>query len=445
MPPMITRRRVLAGGAAAAVLLGCEPPAPTADDTAAPTPVRAPEPEPYDAPGAEDLATFPFGVQTGDATSGSVLVSVRTAADIELVVLEGADGWTEIDRLPLSPTDGVIQVELSGLAADTVYTVVAYADADRRSLAARFRTALSDARRVVVFGATSCLRGNQPWPSLSLAAAERLDFFCLLGDTIYVDYEPDAWDYEAKWDTALSTEGLKALTGSTSVIATWDDHEVANNYSLDDEGIEDKLAAGLSAYRRGIPQGRGPDGSSIWRTLSWGSVLDVFVLDCRSERVDGRYISDAQMAWLKDGLRASTARFRIILNSVPITDLTPIFGSAQTTDRWDGYPEQRTEILTWIRDNALPVLWITGDVHYAQVGRVDAAGGPGEHQWEVLAGPGGSQPNYLVEAFVGSDQYAYLLAAWNWVRFTCDPDRGTIHVAHMGDDGSELGAIELTV
>jgi phosphodiesterase/alkaline phosphatase D-like protein len=442
---MISRRRALVGGAAAAALIGCEPKVGPPGDTGEPTPVRAPEPAPYDAPGAEDLTTFPYGIQTGDATDASVIVSVRTTAGFELVLLEGGDGWTEVQRQTLTPTDGVAQVTLTGLSPDTVYTLVAYADADRRSLAARFRTALGSSQRIVVFGATSCLRENHPWPSLSFAAAEHLDFFCLLGDTIYVDYSPDAWDYETKWNTALSTAGLKDLTGSTSVIATWDDHEVANNYSFDEEGIEEKFAAGLAAFRRGLPLGHGPDGASIWRTLSWGGVLDVFVLDCRGERRDGRYISVEQMDWLKAGLLSSTARFKIILNSVPITDLSAIFGPAELDDRWDGYPEQRTEILTWIRDNHIAALWITGDVHYAQVGHVDPAGGPGADQWEVLAGPGGSTPNYIVEAFVGNEQYAFLFAEWNWVRFTCDPQLGTILVAYVGDDGAELASMELTV
>jgi hypothetical protein len=91
------------------------------------------------------------------------------------------------------------------------------------------------------------------------------------------------------------------------------------------------------------------------------------------------------------------------------------------------------------------VLWISGDVHYAQIGRVDPAGGVGEDQWEVFVGPGGSTPNYLVEAYVGSEQYSMMFAKWNFARFTCDPGLGTIHVAYVGDDGAELAAMTLSV
>ncbi len=444
----ITRRRVLVGGASlgALSLVGCETaakPAPETGDTGS-TPVRAPEPDPWAAPGTEDALAFAWGIQVGDATTSTAVVSVRTTEQsLVLVVAEAdGDGWVELERVEdLVPDDGVVQVTLEGLAAETVYSVVAYApDGDRRSPVGRLRTALgADDWRVVTFGAVSCLAGNHPWPSLSFAAAEKLDFFCLLGDTIYADYDPDPFLYETKWETALSTAGLRDLTASTSIVVTWDDHEVANNYSFDEDGIEEKFDEGLVAFRRALPQTQGPGGTGIWRKLSWGAVLDVFVLDCRGERRDGDYISVEQMGWLKDGLSTSTARFKIVLNSVPITDLTAIFGAAQDEDRWAGYPTQREEILAHIRDNAIGgVLWVTGDVHYGQLGRVDPAGGTAEDQWEVLVGPGGSRLNAIVEAFVGSEQYPIVFAQWNWTRFTCDPGAGTITVTWIGDDGATI-------
>ena len=444
----ITRRTVLVGGASlgALALSGCQPEAKADDTSGEPesTPERAPEPAPWAAPGAEDAASFPWGVQTGDATESSVLVSVRTLEQsVTVVLVEGVgEEWIEVDRAEgLVADDGVVQIAFEGLLAETVYAVAAYApDGERRSLVARFRTALGpEDWRVVTFGAVSCMAGNQPWPSLSHAAAANLDFFVLLGDTIYVDYGDDAWNYEAKWEAALATKGLRDVTASTSLVATWDDHEVANNYSFEEDGIDAKFEEGTVAFRRAIPQGRGPGGTGIWRKASWGRVLDLFALDCRGERRDGNYISPEQMAWLKAELSASTARFKIVLNSVPITDLTAIFGAAQVMDRWQGYPVQREEILAHIRDAAIEgVLWITGDVHYAQIGRVDPAGGTAQDQWEVFCGPGGSFLNVLVEAFVGSEQYELLFAQWNYTRLACDPGAGTVTVTYVGDDGATI-------
>ena len=452
----ITRRNVLVGGASlgALSLVGCDTGAKNPTDTGAaePTPERAPEPEAWAAPGTEDAAAFAWGVQVGDATPTTAIVSVRTPEQaLTLVVMEAdGEGWIELERQEgLVPDEGVLQVALEGLVAESVYAVVAYAaDGERRSPVARFRTALgAEDTRIVTFGAVSCIAGNQPWPSLTHAAAAKLDFFCLLGDTVYVDYGDDAFDYESKWRTALATKGLRDVTASTSIIATWDDHEVANNYAFDEPGIEEKFADGLVAFRRALPQSRGPGGTGIWRKLSWGAALDVFALDCRGERRDGNYISTEQMAWLKAELSASTARFKILLNSVPITDLTALFGPVEEGDRWQGHPDQRAEILGHIRDTAIPgVLWVSGDVHFANIARIDPAGGIGEDQWEVFAGPGGSTPNYLVDAYVGgTEQYAVMFAQWNYARFTCDPGKGTILVTYIGDDGAVIEEMELSV
>ena len=69
------------------------------------------------------------------------------------------------------------------------------------------------------------------------------------------------------------------------------------------------------------------------------------------------HISEEQMAWLKEGLSQSTARFKIIPNSVAIVDFEPLLGSAGKSDRWQGYSEQREEILGHIEDLRLKVYY----------------------------------------------------------------------------------------
>lgn len=66
-----------------------------------------------------------------------------------------------------------------------------------------------------------------------------------------------------------------------------------------------------------------------------------------------------------------------------------MLGDALAEDRWQGYPTQRDEILSYITDNTITgVLWLSGDVHHAMINHPDAPGeGPGDQQWEVAAGP----------------------------------------------------------
>lgn len=447
----VSRRRVLslAAPAAAALLLpGCDgKPAPddtgdTGDTGALGAPTRAPEPGPWEAPGAEDPAVFPNGLRAGDAQAGSVVLSVRTPlARFTVVLMEGVgEAWEERDRVTVDAADGGAIVVIEGLSADTPYACAAFQDPDvlpARTGVTRFRTAATDVR-VVQFGATSCLGDRSPaFPCLGFVAADQLDFFCHLGDFVYADGARTTEDYRAFYEAALAVPALRQSLDSTSVVATWDDHELANNWSWE-EVDQDWYDTALGVFRETLPQTAGPSGG-IWRSLSWGETLELFVLDCRSERRDGRYISKEQMSWLQEALRASTARFKIVLNSVPITDLSALFGSAQADDRWDGSPEERAAILGWVSEQGITgVLWVTGDVHFAAVTHVDPPGGLAEGAWEVFVGPAGADPNALVELYEPDAQYLWLSSAWNWARFTCDPVLGTVRVEHVGEDGSVL-------
>ena len=365
---LLHRRQFLAG--APALLLACK--VDPSDSGKAPevTPERSPEPPDWEPPGVLDETAFAWGLQAGDATTTSVWLSFRSVpTQVEVVVVEGAgDAWVEIHRESLERVDETRQFLLEGLKPDQVYRWAVYdPSTGNHSRIGRFRTAPeTGTRRVLRFGATSCLGGNEPWPNLSFAAGEAFDFFLLLGDTVYADGASTLEDYREYWRHAMTVEGLKAVTASASVVATWDDHEVGNNWKRDTLA-DGQYDAAFQAYRESLPQGTGDQGQ-IWRTLSFGDMVELFVLDCRSERTESLYLSVEQMDWLKQALSESKARFKLILNSVPINDYTDMFGVALDDDRWQGYPAQRSEILAHIADNAIPgVLWISGDVHHGMI------------------------------------------------------------------------------
>lgn len=411
------------------------------------------EPDPWQAAGQEDLTSFAWGLQTGDAHPDSIIVSLRSLEPtVKFHLVEGLEtGWSEARVIAgPNPIDGVVQMQIDGLSADTTYSLAAYsADETRRSRVARFRTALpAGASRIIRFGATSGLGDNEPWPNLSRAAEQRLDFFMLVGDTIYAD-NPPAMSMVDKWKHALSTQGLNDLTASTSMAATWDDHEVANNWSYDTAGMDGPdglVQQGLRAYRQAIPQGQGPGGTGIWRKLSWGAAMDVLILDCRGERRDGNYISTEQMQWLKDQLLASTARFKVINNSVPITDFSAYFGSLGAADRWQGYPAQRTEIIDFIDQNNISgVMWVSGDLHVGGVGHISAAGEAGANQWEALTGPSGSPITIAASRINADERLPVVVKQWNYTLFSANPDDGTMQIQYIADDGDVIDEITLNL
>ena len=142
------------------------------------------------------------------------------------------------------------------------------------------------------------------------------------------------------------------------------------------------------------------------------------------------YISREQMDWLKAGLKASSARFKLLMNSVPITDFPAIFDSA-ANDRWEGYAAQRAEILSFIDDERIGgVLWISGDFHMASVGRVSTAGA-GSTQVEILVGPGAQTPN-PVAIFAAAPQFDWATGASNLTTLDLDPTAGTIRCQWRG-------------
>ena len=458
------RRTVLKALASSAMLgVGCAPstsesPSASSDsgadtgptggtDSAVDTGDLPPLPDGYEegewvAEGAEDLDVFPHGLQVGDVTVASAILSVRAAAPEVLVEVVGVDesGWWPVHRDTHFLDDRAAQVEVTGLRPDTDYAWVARTTPDTRSVVGRFRTPpLADTPRVVRFGAVSCLGGNEPWPCLSRAAEEGLDTFLFLGDTIYAD-----WGFfggvQDKWDDALAQQGMRDLTASTSIIATWDDHEVDNNFNPDNTSAVE-IDAGRDAFREALPQRQGAEGQ-IWRKVSWGPV-DFFVLDCRGERTGGDYVSRAQLDWLKAALSESTARFKVILNSVPITDLSfiPVVGDIAAEDRWQGFPAQREELVAHCAD--IPgVFFVSGDFHVGAAALIDPADSPGGHLLEVLAGPGGSPVDSAYSLIAEGDRIVRVVPDHNVTVFTCDPATGELTVEWIGNDGEVLNSLE---
>ncbi len=402
------------------------------------------EPGTWTPPGTEDSGAFPYGLQAGDATSAGVILSVRTPEALTITVVKVTDaGWRQVYSQDHQATNGVVQTEVTGLEPDTQYSWVAKVQGgDARTMQGRFRTAIGSGSRTIRFGAVSCLGGNRPWSLLSHAADEQLDAFLLLGDTVYADWGATE-SIEDKWSEALRQSGMKDLTASTSLIATWDDHEVWNNWSTTEHA---SLAAeSLISFRKAIPQRPGPK-RAIWRSFAWGDVAEFFVLDCRSERVGGNYISQAQMDWAKAGIRASTARFKIVVNSVPITDLSflPIVGDFAANQRWQGFSQQRRELVDACGD--VPgVLFVSGDFHIGAAAQIDADDESGAGITEVLSGPGGSPIDRRYSLIRARGRIKAAIREHNYTLFECDPADGSVIVKWIDDDGGIIEELTFTV
>jgi alkaline phosphatase D len=159
----------------------------------------------------------------------------------------------------------------------------------------------------------------------------------------------------------------------------------------------------------GLPSG--PD-FPIHRTIRWGELLDLIVLDTRQFRTD-QPCDDAtvtvncaevddpdatilgldQREWVKRELASSTAAWRTLGQQVLMTavragglpddvqgPLTPVLdpldrtdGNYINADQWDGYQVERAELLSFVRDEEIPdVTVLSGDIHSTWVAELKA-------------------------------------------------------------------------
>jgi len=405
-----------------------------------------------------DEDRFPLGVQAGSATSaGALLWTFVAEAGAYSVHVWPEAAPEQATALPVqvpAEVDGYVRVTADALTPDTVYRYAFVFEgqaARARSVIGRFVTALAPGgRRVVRLGATACTNFSRaPYRTLELMAAERLDFFCHLGDMSYNDGAETLTAFRAKWVRTLLDPGYRALLASTGTYITWDDHEIIDGSGFAAASPE-LIAAGKQAFFEALPVAH-REGDRFWASYRWGDTVEVFVLDSRTERrpetretPEAEYLSAAQFAWLTQALQDSPCHFKLLLNSVPITALPPLW--IFENDRWAGYAAQRRALLDFLSAQAIEnVFFLSGDFHVGAVSRVDANGADARH-WEVWAGPGASNGNPL-QLIADNDpaqraqiyppeQFLYASGRHAATTLELDPAANTVRVRYVALDAA---------
>lgn len=405
---------------------------------------------------------FPFGVASGEAGPDAALLwTLHEGSGSLKVRLWREDGGAAPRVEPVAPgDDGFVHHRVAGLEPGAWYRFAFFeldgsgADAgldggapsgEGVSDTGRFRAAFAPGTLAPLrLGAVSCTHQDAPLGTLVHAAGRGdLDAFMLLGDTLYADGAVDLPGYRQMWRRLLERAPVRALRQATSLVATWDDHEVANNFGGDTVPPA-QLQAGRRALFEHLPIAQNPEAPErLWRSFRWGATAELFVLDCRGERngAAGEYVSRAQLDWLKAGLVSSPARFKVILNSVPITAFPGLFFDLAAADRWEGVPAQRTELLRFVDEARVPgVLWVSGDFHMACAGRV-ALEGPGARAVELLVGPGGQFKNPS-PSYPGPPQFDFAAGIDNYATIDLDPALMTARVQYVTDRGAVAATLD---
>ena len=431
----------------------------SARDAGAPTNDSGPEPSvaPNDPTSVPWSDRFNLSVASGDPTMNGAMLwthyAARSSSPLWLAVYRDGIDRPVHERPVMPDSRGFVLPDVSQLTANAWHRYAFFERSSSgeligRSGIGRFRTTPSpEASPVVRLGASSCNHNDYNADTLHRAAERSdLDAFVLLGDSTYNDGAISRDAIDARWDSSLARASFRALRRSTATLATWDDHEVFNNWNP--ETISpDRQRVATKAFFDHMPIRRSavsPD--RVWRKQQFGRTVEVFLMDVRSERRPStrgtrheQYISQGQLDALKDQIEASPAVFKLIVTPVPITDLPGVFREAhRANDKWMGYRQQRHDLLAHIRDRGIRgVVFLGGDVHFAYTGRVSQSG-PGQDILETLAGPGGQSTNGLFRELQGRAQFDWVTGANNFVAFEFRPTERTVVIEHIGPRGAVL-------
>jgi len=389
-----------------------------------PLPENLPEYDWPGDPGREDM--FADGVASGDPLTDRVIIWTRVNPGMS----EPVEVWWEmaLDEEFLERTaqgtvmtdasrDFTVKVDVPDLLWGRNY-YYRFAAQGRWSPIGRTRLAPkgNDAGKLR-FGVCSCANYalGYFYGYRHMAARADLDAIIHLGD-YYYEYadDPDNEDqvrspaplhetvtlddYRTRLSQYRRDPDLQELHRQTPFIVVWDDHETANNswmggaenHTPPDPDCEqpcdpagegewsDRVAAARQAFFEWIPIRDNP-GQKLYRTLKYGDLADIIMLDTRIEGreeqlgaagfppnepdLPNQILGAEQQAWLFEQLENSVARWKVLGNQVLIGlwKLTPdTYGN---DDQWQGY-KARNDVVSFLRDNEISnVVVVTGDVH----------------------------------------------------------------------------------
>jgi alkaline phosphatase D len=218
-------------------------------------------------------------------------------------------------------------------------------------------------------------------------------------------------DYRRRYAQYRMDPALQAAHAAVPWLATWDDHEVANDYSGIHSGrAEDPAAflkrrtAAYQAYFENLPlppSAMPVNGEvALYTGRRIGTLAEIFMLDqrqyrsaqacpppgraggnrvgedCAELRDESRTMLGAsQEAWLDAGLARTRGRWNLLAQGTVFShvDEQPGEGRRHTTDNWNGYFAARQRVLDALQRHRVgnPVV-LSGDIHSFIAGNVRA-------------------------------------------------------------------------
>lgn len=243
----------------------------------------------------------------------------------------------------------------------------------------------------IAFG--SCGSQNHPLPIFNEVVDHKPDVFIFLGDNIYGDTN-DMDVLRKKYQQLGSKDSYKNLKNNTEILATWDDHD----YGQNDAGkYYPHKEASKQIFLEFFEEPKGSERykhegiyHSVFKKVG-GKTIQIILLDGRTFRdgllkgsqknKDSRFfyhldyaphtdtsktlLGKRQWAWLEDELR-KPADLRIIATGTQ-------FGIEYNGyEAWANFPHEQERMVQLIKKTkANHVVFISGDVHYAEISKLE--------------------------------------------------------------------------
>ncbi|WAK04033.1 alkaline phosphatase D family protein [Methylobacter sp. YRD-M1] len=408
------------------------------------------------------------GIQFGDLVPGRAIVWSRTDRPARMMVEYALNEQFDDSRIIRGPyafesTDFTARQDLVGLPLGSdVFVKVWFEDltnahAKSEPVAGHFHTIGEHDNIRFVWGGDTSGQGwgiNESFGGMKIYEAMRQvepQFFIQSGDNIYSDgpipssrpaEDSKIWtnlvtpevskvaetldEFRGRYKYNLLDENLRRFNAEVPQIWQWDDHEVVNNWSDSKDLNNDSnytvkdvpllLARATKAFHEYAPlrPHDAEEASRIYRKISYGKLLDVFVLDMRTyrgpnstnlqtqESAETAFLGETQLAWLKEELKNSRAVWKVISADMPIGLNIGDGIDAQGNALWEavangdngpaaGRELEIARLLSFVKHEHINnIVWLTADVHYAAAHFYD----PGKAQtkdfipfWEFVAGP----------------------------------------------------------
>jgi len=359
-----------------------------------------------------------LGYVAGDVTHESAMIWLRAEPRSRVALQYSTDpGFRQFSltgQFSVEPdSDFTAQISLDKLQAATRYYYRAAVAGKTPGEIASFITAPrpDDEARVSFCFSGDTRESYKPFTVMNAVRAQQPDFFVHLGDTIYADRNGAAQQLEEFWSKYRINRddaATQACFRDTSAYVVWDDHEVEDNY-LPGHPL---APIGQRAFLDYWPIRRpSAEPERIFRSFRWGKAVELFILDTRQYRdlTKATMLGKVQKDWFFDGIARSQAMFKFIATTVPM--------AGGGSDRWDGYPKERNEILRYINDkNIRGIVFLSADLHCAAITKIPGSG----RLKDITAGPLAAPLNRVTNGTAGRFEY-FLAENFNFAKITVDP------------------------